>query len=328
MKTEDLALFHRIVETGSVMDAADLLNLPKSTVSRRLQALEEELDIKLFHRQSRAMTLTSAGSHFYQRSQDILAQLDETLFEMTKDEAEISGHLRIQVFPIPGIMLLMNTIYRFMDLHPKLTVEVISTSEVMDMVKHNVDVAFVIEPSIEALEHLVVRPIFETNLRFYASPNYLARHGTPASPREIEQHNVILFRLSNGRVFNELVVGEDEIVKVRGNFCTNSIDVAAESVLQGRGIAYLPSEAAEEYVSDGSLVTLFPEKSAHQGECFLVYPSRRFVSLASRRFIDFIMAELVPDGVPTRMGAKRKSTCNNSGSPFPDPATRYIGASI
>ncbi|PHS63903.1 MAG: LysR family transcriptional regulator [Thalassobium sp.] len=316
MKTEDLALFHRIVETGSVMDAADLLNLPKSTVSRRLQILEEELNIKLFHRQSRAMTLTSAGSHFYQRSQDILAQLDETLFEMTNDDAEISGHLRIQLFPIPGMMQLMDAIYRFMDLHPKLKVEVISTSEVMDIVKHNVDVAFVIEPAIEALEHFVLRPIFQTELRFYASPDYLARKGMPATLSEIEQHNVILFRVSNGRVFNEIVVGENERVKVRGNFCTNNLDVVAESVLRGRGIAYLPSEVTAEYVANGSLVALFPETSAHQGECYLAYPSRRFVSLASRRFIDFIMENLAPQGVPTRMITQRKSTFIGVGNPF------------
>lgn len=328
MKTEDLALFHRIVETGSVIEAADLLNLPKSTVSRRLQTLEDELNIKLFHRHSRAMTLTSAGSHFYQRSQAILAQLDETLFEMTNDDAEISGHLRIQLFPIPGMMQLMDNIYRFMDLHPKLTVEVISTSEVTDMLKHNVDVAFVIGPSIEVLEHLVVRPIFQTDLRFYASPDYLKRYGMPATPSEVEHHNVILFRLSNGRIFNELVLGQDEIVKVRGNFCTNSIDVAAESVVRGRGIAYLPSEMTEEFVANGSLVTLFPEKNAHQGECFLVYPSRRFVSLASRRFIDFIMENLAPEGVPTRMIQRRKCTFSREGNPFTHNSDCLVAAKL
>jgi DNA-binding transcriptional LysR family regulator len=214
------------------------------------------------------------------------------------------------------MMQLMDAIYRFMDLHPKLKVEVISTSEVMDIVKHNVDVAFVIEPAIEALEHFVLRPIFQTELRFYASPDYLARKGIPATLSEIEQHNVILFRVSNGRVFNEIVVGENERVKVRGNFCTNNLDVVAESVLRGRGIAYLPSEVTAEYVANGSLVALFPETSAHQGECYLAYPSRRFVSLASRRFIDFIMENLAPQGVPTRMITQRKSTFIGVGNPF------------
>lgn len=324
MKTEDLALFHRIAETGSLIEAADLLNLPKSTVSRRLQALEDELNIKLFHRQSRSMTLTSAGSHFYQRSLNILAQLDETLFEMTNDDAEISGHLRIQMFPIHSMNVLMRAIFRFMDLHPKLTVEVINSAESVDMVKNNLDVAFVVEPALDTLD-LVVRPIFTTDLRFYASPQYLAEHGTPQTPQEIESHNVALFRLSNGKIFNELWIGEEQAVRVRGNFCSNSVQVAVEFALQGRGIVYAPTEVVSEYVTTGQLVTLLPEIDPHSGECYLAYPSRRYVSLASRRFIDFIIQELAPNGVPTNMSADGNSArrCKPSEEPFPPNDVRF-----
>ncbi len=318
MKTEDLALFHRIAETGSLIEAADLLNLPKSTVSRRLQALEDELNIKLFHRQSRSMTLTSAGSHFYQRSLNILAQLDETLFEMTNDDAEISGHLRIEMFPIHSMNVLMRAIFRFMDLHPRLTVEVINSAESVDMVKNNLDVAFVVEPALDTLD-LVVRPIFTTDLRFYASPEYLAEHGTPRTPQEIESHNVSLFRLSNGKIFNELWIGAEQEVRVRGNFCSNSVEVAVEFALQGRGIVYAPTEVVAEYVAAGQLVTLLPEIDPHPGEYYLAYPSRRYVSLASRRFIDFILQELAPGGVPTNMsqeGIATRRVCKASEEPF------------
>ncbi|MFV0594079.1 LysR family transcriptional regulator [Shewanella sp.] len=324
MKTEDLALFHRIAETGSLIEAADLLNLPKSTVSRRLQALEDELNIKLFHRQSRSMTLTSAGSHFYQRSLNILAQLDETLFEMTNDDAEISGHLRIQMFPIHSMNVLMRAIFRFMDLHPKLTVEVINSAESVDMVKNNLDVAFVVEPALDTLD-LVVRPIFTTDLRFYASPEYLAKHGTPRTPQEIESHNVSLFRLSNGKIFNELWIGDEQEVRVRGNFCSNSVQVAVEFALQGRGIVYAPTEEVAEYVTSGQLVTLLPEIDSHPGECYLAYPSRRYVSLACRRFIDFIVQELAPNGIPTNMSAEGTSSrrCKPSEEPFPPNDVRF-----
>lgn len=325
MKTEDLALFHRIAETGSLIEAADLLNLPKSTVSRRLQALEDELNLKLFHRQSRSMTLTSAGSHFYQRSQSILAQLDETLFEMTNDDAEISGHLRIQMFPIHTMNVLMRAIFRFMDLHPKLTVEVISSAESVDMVKNNVDVAFVVEPVLDTLD-LVVRPVFTTDLHFYASPEYLAKQGTPKTPQEIESHNVSLFRLSNGKVFNELWIGDEQGVRVRGNFCSNSVEVAVEFALQGRGIVYAPAEVVVDFVEAGELISLLPEIEAHQGECYLAYPSRRYVSLASRRFIDFIMQELAPNGVPTNMSeAGSRRICKVSKEVFPHDDLRFRG---
>lgn len=269
------------------------------------------------------MTLTSAGSHFYQRSQNILAQLDETLFEMTNDDAEISGHLRIQMFPIHSMKILMQAIFRFMDMHPKLTVEVISSAESVDMVKHNLDVAFVVEPALDTLD-LVVRPIFTTDLRFYASPEYLAAQGIPKTPQEIESHNVSLFRLSNGKIFNELWIGLEEEVRVRGNFCSNSVEVAVEFALQGRGIVYAPTEVVAEFVETGELVTLLPEIDAHQGECFLAYPSRRYVSLASRRFIDFIMQELVPNGVPTNMSEmSTRRTCKVSKEAFPHDDLRF-----
>lgn len=323
MKTEDLALFHRIAETGSLIEAADLLNLPKSTVSRRLQALEDELNIKLFHRQSRSMTLTSAGSHFYQRSQKILAQLNETLFEMTNDDAEISGHLRIQMFPIHSMNVLMRAIFRFMDLHPRLTVEVIRSAESIDMVKNNLDVAFVVEPALDTLD-LVVRPVFTTDLRFYASPEYLAKHGTPKTPQEIESHNVSLFRLSNGKIFNELWIGAEQEVRVRGNFCSNSVEVAVEFALQGRGIVYAPAEVVVDFVEAGELISLLPEIEAHQGECYLAYPSRRYVSLASRRFIDFIMQELAPNGMPTNMSeVSPRRVCKASKEAFPNDDLRF-----
>ncbi|TVL13803.1 LysR family transcriptional regulator [Shewanella xiamenensis] len=323
MKTEDLALFHRIAETGSLIEAADLLNLPKSTVSRRLQALEDELNIKLFHRQSRSMTLTSAGSHFYQRSQNILAQLDETLFEMTNEDAEISGHLRIQMFPIHSMNVLMQAIFRFMDLHPKLTVEVISSAESVDMVKNNLDVAFVVEPALDTLD-LVVRPIFTTDLRFYASPQYLVQHGMPQTPQEIESHNVALFRLSNGKIFNELWIGAEQEVRVRGNFCSNSVEVAVEFALQGRGIVYAPAEVVADFVASGQLITLLPEIESHPGECYLAYPSRRYVSLASRRFIDFIIKELAPNGVPTNLSTQSvRRVCKASEEPFPPNDVRF-----
>ncbi|AZQ09198.1 LysR family transcriptional regulator [Shewanella khirikhana] len=303
MKTEDIALFHRIVETGSLVAAADLLNLPKSTLSRRLQSLEEELKVKLFHRQARVISLTAAGTHFYQKSLGILSQLDETLIELTGDDAELTGHLRIQMFPLPETAILNRLIFRFMALHPRLTVEVIDSTEVVDMVKAHLDVAFLIENSIEE-QDLVAKPVLTTELGFFASPEYLARCGEPRTLSDMADHNVALYRLVNGRIFNEFEVGmgpEVVKVKVQGNFCTNNLVLTREYALLGKGIVYLPAEMCDAYLATGQLRQLLPDFQPYVGECFLVYPSRRFVSQACRRFIDFVLQELTPDGKPMSM---------------------------
>jgi len=291
MKTEDISLFHRIVETGSLVDAANLLNLPKSTVSRRLQALEDDLHIKLFHRQSRSMTLTASGSHFYDKTLSILGDLEQTMVELTDTEAEIDGHLRILIYPVPELMNIVKGIFEFMDHNPELTVEIIVSTDSQDMIRNNIDLAFMVEDSFNENE-MVAREMLSEVLHFVASPEYLAKAGTPVLPEELGKHNSILFRYPDGRIFNEVPFGNDMTIAVKGNLCLNSIELCLQASLSGRGIAFLPLELTHEYVERGELTMLFEDVEPYIGRFYLVYPSRRFISLASQRFIDHMMAAL------------------------------------
>ncbi|MDX2320001.1 MAG: LysR family transcriptional regulator [Moritella sp.] len=297
MKTEDIALFHRIVEAGSLVDAAGLLYLPKSTISRRLQGLEDDLGVKLFHRKNRAMTLTTAGSHFYNKTLSLLASLDQTITEITDKDAEVSGHLRILLFPVPDLMLIINGIFKFMDLNPKVTVELIVTTEPLDMIRHNIDIGFMIDEAFNNIDiDMVARPIISETLHFVASPEYLDKAGTPTELSDMSLHNSIMFRFPNGQVFNELPLGNNEFLSVSGNICLNSVQLALESALASRGIAYIPERLCEEYINTGKLVRLFADVEPYEGKCYLIYPSRRFVSLASQRLIDHMLSFLIHDG--------------------------------
>ncbi|GIC76972.1 LysR family transcriptional regulator [Moritella sp. F3] len=299
MKTEDIALFHRIVEAGSLVDAAGLLYLPKSTISRRLQGLEDDLGVKLFHRQNRAMTLTTAGSHFYDKTLSLLASLEQTITDITDKHAEISGHLRILLFPVPDLMLIVNGIYQFMDLNPKLTVELIVNAEPLDMIRHNIDIAFMVDEAFNNIDiDMVARPVLSEILHFVASPEYLDKAGTPAKLSDISQHNSIMFRFPNGQVFNELPLGNNKFLSVSGNICLNSVQLALESTLANRGIAYIPERLCEEYIKAGKLIRLFADVQPYEGKCYLTYPSRRFVSLASQRLIDHMLNFMTSDDLP------------------------------
>ncbi|ARD24114.1 LysR family transcriptional regulator [Shewanella japonica] len=291
MKTEDISLFHRIVETGSLVEAADILNLPKSTLSRRLQALEDELSVKLFHRQSRSMTLTASGSHFYDKTTSMMSSLEETLSELTNEKTDVGGHLRILVFPIPELLQITQGILHFMDLHPSITVEIIVSAEPQDMIRNNIDLAFILEDSFNENE-MVARHIMSETVHFFASPEYLARAGTPQTPEEISDHNSILFRYPNGRIFNEVPFGQDMVLSVKGNLCVNNLSVCLEATLAGAGIAMMPLPFCQDYVKTGQLEMLFKDSAPYEGKCYLVYPSRRYISLASQRFIDHMLIEL------------------------------------
>ena len=288
MKTEDITLFHRIVETGSLVEAADILNLPKSTLSRRLTALEEELNVKLFHRQSRAMTLTASGSHFYDKTTPMLAQLEQTLSELSGQDAEVAGHLRILIFPIPELLQITHAIFEFMDLNPGLTVEIIVSTEPQDMIRNNIDLAFMLEDAFNENE-MVARHMITETVHFFASPEYLAKTNIPLTQDNLSEHNSILFRYPNGKIFNDVPFGQDRTLAVKGNLCVNSLDMCLEATLMGRGISMMPLAYAQEHVDSGKLKMLFEEVEPYEGKVYLVYPSRRFISLASQRFIDFMM---------------------------------------
>ncbi|WP_086981165.1 LysR family transcriptional regulator [Vibrio aphrogenes] len=291
MKTEDIALFHHIVEVGGLVQAADILNVPKSTLSRRLQALEDELKVKLFHRQSRAMTLTAAGQHFYGKTTQMLASLEQTLSELTGQEAGINGHLRILIFPIPEFIWITHVIFQFMDLNPEISVEIIVSAEPQNMIRNNIDLAFMLGDAFNENE-MVARPIMDEKVHFFASQDYVQQSPLPFSAEHLPSHNSILFRYPNGKIFNRFPLDKTHSIPLKGNLCVNNLDAILEATLLGRGISMMPLTFAQPYIDSGQLVMLFEELGPFEGKCYLVYPSRRFVSLVSQRFIDFMMNTL------------------------------------
>ncbi|GGP59047.1 LysR family transcriptional regulator [Shewanella saliphila] len=304
MKTEDIALFHRIVETGSILEASNLLNLPKSTVSRRLISLEESLNIKLFHRLSRSISLTSAGSQFYQKTLTMLAELEQTLAEITDTKAELTAHLRILIFPVPQIMDVIRKIFAFMDENPKVSIEMITSTEPLDMVRNNIDIAFMVNETFTEFD-MVAKPILSEEMCFFASPEYLAKAGTPLKLTDIEKHNSILFRFPNGKTFSEVPLANDVLQAVKGNLCTNSIHLAYEATRLGRGIGYLPKGLCVDDVQQGKLVRLFDDLPPYIGVVFLVYPSRRFLNLTGQRLLDYMQTEFpLQNTSDSSMGAK------------------------
>ena len=292
MKTEDIALFHRIVEKRSINDTAALLNIPKSTISRRLKSLEQDLSTKLFHRHGREMIVTSAGELFYLKTLPMLTELDHLVSDINTETAPLLGKLRIQMLPVPKVMHLYSLIFKFIELHPNLDVELIATSEPLDMVKHNLDVAFRIDIQVENAD-LVARPLLETKIHFYASPEYIETFGELNVIEDLTKHNFILYRFINDRVITDISEFSNlKNVKISGNLITNSISFAKMAAIEGKGIACLQSDFVQEDIEQGKLVKVLPNIESIQGTYNIVYPSRAFLSTSARRFIDFVIKEI------------------------------------
>lgn len=290
MKTEDIKLFHQIVDAGSLIRAAEIFDLPKSNLSRRVKTLEEELSVQLFHRHNRSMQLTEAGKKFYDRTKSILIELEQSIQEITAPVYEVSGHLRVQLLPLPGLMEVGRTIFRFMDMYPKVSVEVISSSEESNLIENHIDVALRIGQKLED-SSLIARPFKSASFGYYATPEYIARHGHPTSPQELPSHNFILFRYPNGNLVNRMPIGNGKEIEVGGDLIMNSIPLIVEACLQGRGIILIPEQLADYYVERGMLVRLLEDVEPWMSYGWLVYPSRKHQSLAVRTFIDFLLSE-------------------------------------
>lgn len=292
MKTEDIKLFHQVVDAGSLIRASEIFDLPKSNISRRIKALEEELNIQLFHRHNRAMQLTDAGTKFYERTKSILNDLELSIQEVTAPVYEISGHLRVQLLPLPNIVEIGRMIFKFMDLYPKVTVEVINCSEEANLVENHIDVALRVGEKLED-SNLIARPLLSSSSSFgyYATPEYIEKHGMPNTPEEMQKFNFIRYRYPNGQIMNEIPLDNDESIAVTGNLVMNSVPLILEACLQNRGVVFMPEFLGDFYIKKGMLVRLLADYEPTMKYGWLVYPSRKYLSLTVRTFIDFMLTE-------------------------------------
>ncbi|OLQ77671.1 LysR family transcriptional regulator [Photobacterium proteolyticum] len=296
MKTEDIKLFHQIVDAGSLIRAAEIFDLPKSNLCRRVKALEEELQVQLFHRHNRSMQLTEAGETFYERTKALISDFELCIQEVTAPTYELSGHLRVQVLPLPGVIDIGRAIFKFMDLYPKVTVEIITSSIETDLIENHIDVALRIGDKLED-SSLIARPFLSASFGYYATPNYIATKGMPKSPEDMVNHDFIRFRYPNGYLYNKMPLGKDKEIEVSGKLIMNSVPLVVEACLQDRGIILLPEPLADFYIERGMLVRLFEDIEPSMSFGWLVYPSRKYLSLTVRTFIDYMLTEAEHMGV-------------------------------
>ncbi len=290
MKTEDLKLFHQIVEAGSIMRAAEIFNLPKSNLSRRLKGLEDELQIQLFHRQNRSMQLTQSGADFYESSKPILNELENSIQAVMAPNHELSGYLRVHLLPLPELSEIGRIIFKFMDKYPKVSVEILTSGDDKNLIEQHIDVAIRLSETLKDSE-LIARPFQSARFGFYASPDYIERNSLPSCAADLKGHNVIRYRFPDGHIYSKLPLGNDEMVEVSGNLVMDNGILIIQACLLGKGICFMPEHLAAEHQASGDLVRILSDTGSIVKYNWLVYPSRKYLSLTARTFIDFMLAE-------------------------------------
>lgn len=290
-RIECMRAFVATVGANGFAAAARALDVPRSKVSKQIQALEEAIGVQLLQRTTRSLHLTEAGAEYYDACRDVIASLDEAEQRARTGMGEIRGVLRVNAPMSFGLSRLGPLIPLFNERHPNVELQVVLSDQQVDPVKGGFDVTIRIASLPDS--SMVARTLAPAPRIMVASPAYLEREGEPQSPKELSQHKFLSYGYLQSGISLQLCNGkETQRVTVSGPLHANNGDILAQAAVSGMGIALLPNFIVERAVADGRLMPVLCEWQAPAITVNAVYPSARRVPMKTRAFIDFLVEEL------------------------------------
>jgi len=291
-RLDDMRLFARLAEIGSLSGTARALGTTKQTVSRRLAELEQSLGVELARRTTRSLTLTDVGRAYAARCAEVTRLAEEANRAAASHLGVVSGALRITADNTFGETFLPTVITEYLEQHPAVQVQVLLTSRKLDMLEEGLDVAFRIGAPPD-VGHLAATRLGPARLCIVAAPAYLQRHPPPERLDDLQQHACISVVPSlRHRGWPVLVDGTIRLVSVPARLEVNGLAMGRQAALAGAGIALLPEFAVRADVDAGLLIPLLQPHTPEVGGVHIVYPHSRllapkvseFVALAVSRF--------------------------------------------
>ncbi len=286
----EMAIFAVVVGSGSFTKAADKLKLPKSTVSRKVSQLEKRVGVRLINRTTRNLKPTETGKMYYQHCVRMLEQAEEADRVVNNMQAEPSGLLRISTPLAFATPFFVNTIKGFLELYPKVDIEIVSDDKHLDMLESEIDIAFRVGPLSDS--SLVTRNLGTARLSLVASPEYLGKQGAPRNLDDLNNH-VCIAHPAAPWVFTG-PNGQPVEVDIKSRMIANDMEMIKNMTIAGLGIGAAPQILISDDVKAGRLVTLLPETPFMERTFYLVYPSRREPPSKVTAFTDFIFSNCQP----------------------------------
>jgi DNA-binding transcriptional LysR family regulator len=290
----EMQAFVAVVDTGSFVAAGDALRVSKAAVSRAVLQLEARLGARLLQRTTRRLSLTEAGQAYHARCKQILADLDEADGMVGDVTLQATGRLRVNAPVSFGVSHLAALWPLFMARHPKLELEVTLADRMVDLVEEGYDMAIRITRPRDS--SLIYRQLARTRVMLCASPDYLARRGTPAGVADLARHEVVAYAYApGGDIWRFETAAGEQGVTVRPRLRANNGDTCRAAAVAGLGIAQLPGFLVDADIVAGRLVEIMPASCSHEIGVYAVYPSRKHLSLKVRALADFLAAALAGD---------------------------------
>ncbi|MFJ5483672.1 LysR family transcriptional regulator [Pectobacterium actinidiae] len=280
--------FVQVAETRSFAAAARNLSLSASAVSKLIGRTEESVGAKLFHRNTRSISLTSEGVMFLGRCRCILDELDEARQELARVSEAPRGNLQLS---LPNIgTFFLPVISGFTEVYPEIRLEIDFTDRLVHVIDEGFDV--VVRTGRIADSRLTSRFLANYEMRLVGSPAYFARKPAPRSPLDLERHDCIQYRFhSSGKTeVWPLQMAEQHDFKLNESIICNSTEARMNLALMGKGIACLPDFMVQAHIDRGDLVSVLQQDLNWRGDFQLLWPSSRHRSPKLRAFIDYFSA--------------------------------------
>lgn len=288
--------FLRVAEVESFSEAARQLALPKSLVTKRINALEQALGVPLLVRTTRRVRLTEPGGLYRQRVAGLVEELDALEGSLSEGALQLRGLLRVSSPTAFGILEMRPALAEFLSRHPDLTVELILNDQPVNPAEEGYDVVITDTSAISG--QFEEQPLFRFDLVCCAAPAYLARREPPRVPGDLRQHDVVHYLYNESGHELRFSRGEERLrVLVHPRLSSNSGAVMRDAALAGDGIAVLPLFLVARELREGTLVEVLPEYRLPQPRMKAVLPRRREVVPKTRQFVEFLqqrMAKLCP----------------------------------
>ena len=287
---EDMRILVEALDRGGFSAAAKRLGLSKQLVSRRVGALEARLGVQLLTRTTRRLSPTDLGRDYAARARLILADVKEAELAMSSHHAEPRGVLRVSAPLSFGLSHLSPLIAGFMQVMPKIKIDLDLNDRTVDLVAEGFDMA--VRIGMLSDSSMVARKLMEVSLEIVASPAYLAKRGTPTAPADLKAHDCLLFRHGRGTTWLLRVGGRDDPVPVTGTLRANNGEILRDAAIAGLGLTQLPDFLTKDAVAQGQLVSVMTDHMPVGGAIYAVHPAHRQRSSPVRAFTDYLSAAL------------------------------------
>jgi len=291
-----LEVFAKIATAGSLSAAGRAMGMSQTMVTKHIAALEARLGVKLFHRNTRRLSITEAGRNYLESSERILADIEAAEAAVTADRVEARGLLRLNAPVAFGARQIAPLLSEFAQRHPFVTVELGLNDRLVDLADEGWDLAIRIGSLSDS--SLIARRVAPCRTVVCAAPSYLAGRGRPRTVSSLAGHNCLGYTLSSVTGVDRWAFGAkgDTTVSVSGNLRANNGEALRTAAIAGQGLAYLPTFIVADDMRAGTLVALgLDQPTVEFGGIYAVFLPDRHPAAKVRAFIDFIANRFAPE---------------------------------